>query len=246
MPPPPGWIRLQDTFYTDEKLAELMADGRYDAVVLYFAAIAWCHQADSDGVLPYRARRLLIHNLYTDESAFSALLRADLIAAPKGARSATPTYTIRAYSKWQTTSDQRKRHAEVMRTLRSQADHKPITSTDSDQVVNSFSREEKRRDPPTPHDDESDEAAASTRRREILGKLIDAERTKAGNIRDRRAWERNITGRLEAEHGERIDGLVRDYPDAPADVIASTIRGETNNLRFWSPAPLVVHNGGKP
>lgn len=113
-----SWFRMHDAWFTDSKLAILLHEGHHDAVCLYFAAIAHAHAHDSDGRLEINDRRTVEILAGTESEAFDLLVTYDLVRRQGGMGKSQPTYEIAAYTRWQTTSEQRLSHAETMRKLR--------------------------------------------------------------------------------------------------------------------------------
>lgn len=70
---------------------------------------------------------------------------------------------------------------------------------------------------------------------DVITRLVADERGAANGVRNPDAWAKTVTARLETEHGQHIDQLLADFPRAPADVLAATIRGDSHSLRYYGP-----------
>jgi hypothetical protein len=116
-----GFIRIHDAWMLDGDLGQLMAEGRYDAVCLFFAAIAHAHMHDTDGKITREDRSTLerVCNI-ADQGAFDALIATSKLVKERGGRGGT-VLRIRAYDRWQITRDQRESNADRMREARARA-----------------------------------------------------------------------------------------------------------------------------
>jgi len=102
-----GYVKLFDHWWTDGAIVSLMVDERYDAIVVFLAAIAYSHAHDTDGVLTPSQRALLERVNGIGTGAFDALIGCGLVLKRPGGKGGTH-YEIRSYRKWQTMSEQRK------------------------------------------------------------------------------------------------------------------------------------------
>lgn len=122
---PLAYVKIHDAWMNDPELAELMANGRYDVVCWFFAAIAYAHSRDTDGIIDARdAQQIARLCAMTREAAQSAREAAQTARLVR-ARRTRGVVIIRAYRKWQITSDQRKEATERKR--QSRAGHSGVT-----------------------------------------------------------------------------------------------------------------------
>ncbi len=91
--------------------------------------------------------------------------------------------------------------------------------------------QEEEQNPPTPHD--NSEAALTGKGGEVIETMMRQAREQSGPVSNRARWEDAVRGRLVAEYATRVEKLVAECPQAPADVIASYLVDGTNTLRFY-------------
>lgn len=111
------FIRMHDAWFTDPALSVLMRSGRHDAVSLFWCLCALSHMHDTDGQVSSALAVEARNWTQTSRSALALLANHGVLVRIRsdGART---SYVIRAYGKWQSTSDQRKQDAARMRTNR--------------------------------------------------------------------------------------------------------------------------------
>lgn len=66
-------------------------------------------------------------------------------------------------------------------------------------------------------------------------KQITARRAERSKPRNPKAWSMKVGTSIVEELGERIHDYLTRYPDAPYDVIAAAVEGDTQSLRYYEP-----------
>lgn len=118
------FFRMHTGWYLDARIQSLLAAGKFDAVILFYALIAHARHADSDGQISAKEVRNVANlcHLVAERRNMRVLTDSGLITIVGQSR-----YEITAYNRWQTTSDQRKRGAE--RVARNRSRNAPGNAT---------------------------------------------------------------------------------------------------------------------
>lgn len=78
---------------------------------------------------------------------------------------------------------------------------------------------------------------ATDRRRDRALQILVERRVAAARPRNPEAYRAKVVLSVEREHGAELDRLLRAYPRAPADVIASAALGENHSLGYYQETP---------
>jgi hypothetical protein len=223
------WVKLDDGYYRNLKARAAGPLGRS----LHLAGSCWSAAALSDGRIPKDMIDVLLADAQVKRAVLDRILEIGLW------HDEGDYYLI---NDWQ---EYIKSRAEVEKERARWRTAKRHSAADSTAEAIRESPEESSvdsrcPDPTRPLSDlqppttESRLTALSGRVGEVLNVLLATERTTSGPVRNRHAWEDAVTARLATEHGERIRRLVDEYPDAPPDVIAGQIVGDSNGLRYYT------------
>lgn len=182
-----SFVRLHSAWASDGELAELMTEGRHDAVCLFFAAIAHSYAHDTDGTLSEADIHSLMLSISARSDALEALITARKVERLRG-NSARKKYRIRAYARWQGTVDQRKDNAERMRQARARS------SVPASQPEKPASQHARANGVHAPAPDDGGGSTCLTCRADAA-----AEAERFDDIRDRPRW---VTKRAARLHGD--------------------------------------------
>jgi hypothetical protein len=238
-----AWVKLDDGFFGHPKVQRA---GR-DAAQLFLASLCYSSSYLTDGVV--------------DKSALGAV--SALVGIPNRVAKTLPSqlcnaglwrdcgdhWEINDYleynpSRTDVESDRRVKHEAKVRAghiggIASGVARRKHNGSTHEAAPKQTASKTKPPPDPSPNDlqpptTESRWAALNGRAGEVLNVLLATERTTSGPVKNRHAWEDAVTARLATEHGERIRRLVDEYPDAPPDVIAGQIVGDSNGLRYYT------------
>lgn len=250
------WVKLDDAFYDHRKTANAgpMAE------LLWYRALQWSNRNLSDGFIPVAQVRRLAD--FCEDVAEVAWSRSQDGDGRRDADAVYPTeladrlvaaglwitvdggWRFHQYNEHQRTSEEirllSQKRAEAGRKGAGQRwqDGKPYgkpiaTGQQTDGNHDGKSIAEPKPEgfvlhPPTT------ESRLDGKAGQVLEALMIPERATSGPVKNRKAWETTVRSRLIGEHHASIERLTAEYPDAPPDVIAGHIRGETNTLRYYT------------
>jgi hypothetical protein len=219
------WVKLDDGFASHPKTIAAGPHG----VALFVTSLCWVARNLTDGRIPKHVLPAL-----AAEAGVKKAVADTLVAVgywhDRGDHWEINGYLERNPSRQKVENDRaRWRGYKRGSTAESHVESNGDSTADS-----AHSRPDPSRRDLQPPTTESRLAALNGRAEEVLAALLAAERSRSGRVQNRPAWNRTVAARLNAEHGERIARLTAEYPDAPAEVIASQIAGESTNLRYFT------------
>lgn len=221
------WVRLDDAYFSNGKPRGIGGKKR----LLHLASACWSSANLSDGKVPKSIVSLLLAQAEVPKSTVAALVECDLWH-DQGDHYLIHDWQDYIKSKAQVLSE---RAAARERQAKSRRDTSRDTGSDSTRDSQPMSH------PPRPDQSLKDLHPPTTESRcgltgragEVLKVLLAVERSNSGPVKNRNAWERTVGERLMSEHGTRIERLTAEYPDAPPDVIAGQINGDSTSLRYY-------------
>lgn len=232
-----GWFKLDEQYFANPKIQAAGPAGWS----LHLAMCAWSSAHRTDGVVPDGVLSMLAGQAKSRRSNAEKLESLLLIHRTHGG------YVLHDWECYirsrESVEKDRVRWRNSKRRQRVSTVDMAVDSTEESHAestaVSLGKQSKEKNDLHLPTTDTSGGGHEGGRGKAVLELMVRHERSQTtSDVRDEKAWTTRVRTNLAERHGAEIERVCARFPDAPCDVVAGYVRGESTSIRYYDTADL--------